>query len=135
MVLLPRAIYQGMLSHCQANYPNEACGVLAANVSGRIVKHWTTRNASDHPEDSCVIDNSELLSIWNEVDTNSWSVFSYYHSHTHSETYPSLRDIDYAQSWPGSYFVILSLQDPDYPDLRAYIIQGDTITEHEILIT
>jgi [CysO sulfur-carrier protein]-S-L-cysteine hydrolase len=134
VVTLPRQVYEEMLAHCQAGYPGEACGVLASDADGEIIKHWTTRNAADDPEDFSIIDSPELYAIWKETEANDWTLFAYYHSHTQTEAYPSPRDIAYAQWWPGTYYLIFTLRERTAPQLRAFLVHGDNVEEHEIQI-
>ena len=38
--------------------------------------------------------------------------------------YPSQTDVNLAQNWPGVVWLIVSLADPDAPDLRGFHITG-----------
>jgi proteasome lid subunit RPN8/RPN11 len=135
MVTLPHSIYDAMLAHCQSGYPGEACGVLASDEHEQITKHWAARNAAEDPEDFSIIDSRELLTIWNEIDEHDWNFFSYYHSHTQTEAYPSPRDVEYANNWPDTYYLIFSLRDREHPELRAFLIHEDQIEEHGVQIS
>lgn len=123
-VRLPRVVFEAMLAHVQAGYPNEACGVLAG-ANGQVVKHYPAANASDTPETFSEIGSRELLAIWDEIDTHDWDVFAYYHSHPQTPAYPSPRDIALAQGWPGTCSLIFSLRDRQQPELRAFLIPAD----------
>lgn len=137
MVTVPRAIYDAMLAHVQAGFPHEACGVLASAAGNTsATHHFPTRNAAadtgGDPQTFSVIAPQELLSIWDEIDTNDWTLLAYYHSHPATEAYPSPRDIRYAQGWPGTYYLIFSLRDPTQPELRAFLITGDEVAEERV---
>jgi len=134
MVTLPRATYNAMLTHVQGGYPNEACGILAA-IDTAVVKHYPAVNASTEPQTFSIIDGPELFAINKEIELNDWTLFSYYHSHPATEAYPSPRDIRYSQGWPGTYYLIFSLKQRESPILRAYLIAGEQVDEHEIVIT
>lgn len=137
VVTLPRAIYDAMLAHVGAGYPDEACGILAGDgVTPRALTHFPARNAAEGDAATfSIIDPPELLAIWNAIDGNDQVILSYYHSHPRTQAYPSPRDIHYAQGWPGTYYLIFSLIDPDHPVLRAFLVEGEAVTEHEIAIT
>ncbi len=131
MVELSRKIYTEMLEHVHNGYPNEACGVLAGS-NGNIVKHYPAVNAADEPETFSIIAAPELLRIWNDIESQEWDVFAYYHSHPRTQAYPSPRDIAYAQNWPGTYYLIFTLKDgPEHPVLRAFLIQNGEVQEEE----
>jgi [CysO sulfur-carrier protein]-S-L-cysteine hydrolase len=129
---LPRVVLAEMLAHIEAGYPNEACGVLAGS-DGRVVKHYPTANASDTPRTFSEIAPRELLAIWNEIDSNDWQALAYYHSHPATPAYPSPRDVQWSQGWPGTYYIIFSLADRAHPIVRAFLIAGETISEHRIV--
>ncbi|HKD77769.1 MAG TPA: M67 family metallopeptidase [Ktedonobacterales bacterium] len=136
VVTLPRPIYDAMVAHVRAGYPDEACGILAGDdATDTATKIFPARNAAEDPSDFSIIDGPELLDIWNEIDGNDWCVLSYFHSHPRSPAYPSPRDIQYAKNWPGTYYLIFTLMDdPDTPQLRAFLVDGDQVSEHEIAI-
>ncbi len=134
VITLPRAIFDAMLAHVQADYPNEGCGVLAGQA-GRVVKHYAAVNTSDTPETFSQIGSRELLSIVQEIDDNDWTVFAYYHSHPRTPAYPSPRDIKLSQGWPGTLYIIFSLREPEHPEMRVFSIDSAlTVTEHQAQI-
>ncbi len=54
-----------------------------------------------------------------------------YHSHTHTEAYPSPTDVSLA-AWPEAYYLIVSLADEANPVLRAFRIQDGQVSEEEL---
>ena len=54
-----------------------------------------------------------------------------YHSHTHTEAYPSATDIRLA-AWPEAYYLIVSLENKADPVLRAFHIQDGEVTEEPL---
>ena len=62
-----------------------------------------------------------------------------YHSHTHSEGYPSQTDRDRSKYvvafYPDVRFLILSLEDREAPVLRSFFIRDGEVTEEELTIT
>jgi proteasome lid subunit RPN8/RPN11 len=138
MVTLPRAIYAAMLAHVQAGYPDEACGILAGDANGRVTRDFPARNAAadvgDNPRTFSIIAGPDLLQIINAIDDQDEIVFAYYHSHPHTQAYPSPRDIHYAGNWPGTYYLIFSLADPARPILRAFLVEAGQVIEEEITI-
>ncbi len=134
VIVLPRVVVDEMLAHVQAGYPNEACGVLAG-ANGRVVKNYPATNASDTPETFSEIGSQELLSIAMEIDDNDWTFFAYYHSHPRTQAYPSPRDINLSQGWPGTLYIIFSLRNPDAPEMRVFSIDSArVVTEHQVQI-
>ena len=76
-------------------------------------------------------DPKELFKIWQEMEDNDWDHRVVYHSHTHSEAYPSDTDIRLA-SWPEAYYVIISLLDKEKPMIRAFLRNDGEVTEEQL---
>jgi proteasome lid subunit RPN8/RPN11 len=125
-VRIPGHIIDEMIAHARAGYPNEACGVLAA-AGGYVVKHYRTANAAASPY-MFEIAAQEELAIWNELDEHDWSLYAIYHSHTRSPAYPSQTDVGLAH-FPGTFYILISLENQDAPDVRAYTIEQGAISE------
>jgi proteasome lid subunit RPN8/RPN11 len=56
-----------------------------------------------------------------------------YHSHTKSAAYPSQTDVNLA-GWPDAVYVIVSLEDPEKPDVRGFWIRDREISDAELLV-
>ena len=80
------------------------------------------------------LDGKEQLRVFDELDERGWDLWAIYHSHTHSEAYPS-RDRRQARLLPDSRYVLLSLADRDEPVLRSFFIRDGEVTEEELTIT
>ena len=51
-----------------------------------------------------------------------------YHSHTHTEAYPSATDIELAL-WPEALYLIVSLENPEEATIRAFRIAAGQVEE------
>lgn len=122
-VRIPRSIYAEMLAHISAAYPNEGCGALGS-VDGRVVKNYPTANAAEHPEDFSIIDEADLVRIYNDIDEYDGEMI-YYHSHPKTEAYPSQRDKDWAKRSGCLYLIFSHRFYPDDPYARIFSIQPD----------
>lgn len=128
---LPRKFVDEMIAHAREEAPNECCGIIAG-VDGRPTKLYRARNAEASPY-RYNVDPQDLLRIYRETDANGWDFLVIYHSHTHTEAYPSPTDVRLA-AWPDAYYVLVSLQNPDAPDVRAYRIRDGEVTEEELRV-
>jgi proteasome lid subunit RPN8/RPN11 len=126
---LDRAFIDEMIAHAREEAPNECCGIIAGN-EGAAVKLFRTRNAEASPYRYSV-DSNDLFKVHREVEANEWEFLAIYHSHTASEAYPSPTDVRLA-FWPESYYVLVSLGDPEKPVVRAFRIIDGAISEEEI---
>ena len=57
-----------------------------------------------------------------------------YHSHPNSPAEPSQTDINLAEGWPDTVWIICSLADREEPVLRAFAIDGDAVEEVELAV-
>src|SRR5437868_7064315 len=95
VVRIPAAMYEEMVAHVVAGYPNETCGMLGSK-DGQVVKNYPTANAAEHPDDFSEISPEDQLRIAYDIDEYDGE-YVYYHSHPQSEAYPSPRDIEWAR--------------------------------------
>ena len=132
IVRIPGNMYQKMVAHVAAAYPNEACGLLASK-DGQVVKNYPTANVAEHPDDFSEIDPEVLLHISFDIDEYDGEMFSYYHSHPKSEAYPSPRDIEWAKRNKLYYIIFSHRLYPETPYARVFSVQDDgTVIEGKI---
>jgi proteasome lid subunit RPN8/RPN11 len=117
-----------MIAHAREDAPNECCGIIGG-VDGRAKKLYRAINAEASPYRYSV-DAKDLLRIHREIDGNGWEFLVIYHSHTHTEAYPSPTDVRLA-GWPEAYYVLVSLAEAE-PVVRAFRIVDGAITEDPI---
>ena len=120
-----------IVAHARDELPNECCGLIAAE-DGRAVKLFRTSNAEASPV-RYGLDPREQYRIMMEIERGGWILGAIYHSHTRSPAYPSQTDVNLA-FYPDALYLIVSLQDTDRPDLRAYRIVDGQIDEVELSV-
>jgi [CysO sulfur-carrier protein]-S-L-cysteine hydrolase len=113
-------------------FPNEACGVIAAEA-GVPVKVFAMTNADASPV-TYRLDGKEQLTVFDEIDERGWDLWAIYHSHTHTEAYPSETDRRLA-FYPESRYLVLSVADRDNPVIRAFFIREGEVEEEELTVT
>ncbi len=72
----------------------------------------------------------ELLRAERAAEDDDLAVIGVFHSHTHSEPYPSPTDIGQAPD-PDWHYVIVSLK-REAPETRSYRIVDGTVTEEPV---
>ncbi len=123
VVRIPESIYQEMVAHVIAGYPDEACGALGSKGE-EVVKNYPTANAAEQPDDFSIISEADIVRIYNDIDGYDGDMI-YYHSHPQSEAYPSARDIDWAKR-SGYLYIIFSLQyHPKPPYARVFQVDSN----------
>ncbi|HVA25090.1 MAG TPA: M67 family metallopeptidase [Chloroflexota bacterium] len=129
MLTLGPALVQEMFAHATSELPNEACGILAGE-NGQAIRFFPAANA-EHSPTRYVVDPQDQLRILNELYTSGWDLLGIFHSHTHTQAYPSSTDVSLAANWPEAYYLIASLQN-EPPTLRAFRVLDGQVTEEEI---
>jgi proteasome lid subunit RPN8/RPN11 len=129
--VLERKYADEIIAQAREEAPNECCGVLAGR-DGRVERLFRAVNAEKSPY-RYNVDPHDLLRIYRECDAKGWDFLAIYHSHTHTEAYPSPTDVRLA-AWPESIYIIVSLADSENPVLRAFRIQDGRVSEEELKI-
>lgn len=121
-----------IVEHGLREFPNECCGLIAAQ-DGVPAKVFTMKNADASPV-TYRLDGVEQLRVFDQMDDEGLELWAIYHSHTHSEAYPSETDRRLA-FYPDSRYLILSLSDRENPVLKAFRIEeGGEVAEEELSI-
>ena len=132
MVELDGGFYREIVEHALREFPNEACGLIAAK-EGRPVRVYAMRNLDASPV-TYRLDPKEQLHVFQEMDSEGWELYGIYHSHTHSEAYPSETERRVA-FYPDSKYLLLYLQDRENPVLRAFLITEEgEVAEEELRV-
>jgi [CysO sulfur-carrier protein]-S-L-cysteine hydrolase len=138
MAELDGVFYKEIVEQALREFPNECCGVIAADADGRPVKVFAATNI-DASAATYRIDAKDQLRIEREIDDEGWDTWAYYHSHTHSEAYPSKTDRDQSKRvvlfYPDVRFLILSVEQRDDPVLRSFFLRDGEVTEEELTIS
>jgi proteasome lid subunit RPN8/RPN11 len=120
-----------MVATCIRALPNEGCGLLVGSSEG--VVHEVV--ASDNVADSAriyEIDPKVLLATFRRADDDGLDVLGVFHSHTHSEAYPSPTDVRQAPD-PSWHYVLISLEETP-ADVRSYRINDGVVSEEEVVV-
>lgn len=131
MFELDRVFFDEMVEHGLAAFPNESCGLLAGK-EGRPVKFFAMTNQDASPV-SYRLDPKEQLKVFDEIDDEGWDLLGIFHTHTHSEAYPSETDLRQA-FYPEALYLVMSLSDRGAPVLRGFRIGDGGVDEEEVAI-
>jgi proteasome lid subunit RPN8/RPN11 len=129
---LDGVLYKEIVEHGLREFPNESCGLIAAH-DGVPAKVFTMTNADASPV-TYRLDGLEQLHVFDQMDDEGLDLWAIYHSHTHSEAYPSDTDVRLA-FYPESRYILLSLQDRSAPVARSFFIVDGEVSEEELTIT
>src|SRR5207244_4045545 len=105
--------------------------VLAGN--GSVERFYPMANADRSPM-TYRLDPKEQLQVFNEIEDRGWGLLGIFHSHTHTEAYPSPTDRRQA-FYPEAHHVLVSLADRNIPVFRAFRIRDEHAEEDQVRIT
>jgi proteasome lid subunit RPN8/RPN11 len=131
MIRVPSALRDEMVEHALEGRPNEICGLLAGRP-GEVMRLFRASNREASPV-RYEIEPTDLLRIFREIDDADLEHVGMYHSHTHTQAYPSATDIRLAY-YPDALYFIVSLMDEQAPQVRAFRIVDGRVSEEGIEI-
>jgi [CysO sulfur-carrier protein]-S-L-cysteine hydrolase len=127
----PAPLVEEMVEHAREEAPNECCGMVGGRDGG-AVEVYRAQNAEQSPL-RYSIDAKEQFELMRRIEDSGQELAAIYHSHTGSAAYPSQTDVNLA-AWPDAVYVIVSLEDPDDPDVRGFWIRKGGIDDAEIVV-
>jgi [CysO sulfur-carrier protein]-S-L-cysteine hydrolase len=119
-----------MIGHAYDGYPLEACGLLVGR-GDRVHRFVACTNESASAR-IYSIPAKELLRAERAAEDDGLEIIGVFHSHTHSEPYPSATDVAQAPD-PGWHYVIVSLK-REAPETRCYRIVGESVSEERVAL-
>jgi proteasome lid subunit RPN8/RPN11 len=119
-----------MIAHARREAPIECCGILGGR-DRRVLNLYQATN-TEHSRYRYNIDSQDLFRINRECEENGWQFLAIYHSHPESAAYPSPTDVRLAALWPESLYFIISLINPENPEVRAFRIRDGEVTEEKL---
>lgn len=129
-LVIPKNLFDEMISHCRDAYPNEACGILAGNGE-EVLKVYKMANIEKSPV-SYEFDSREHINAIKNMRENNYKMLAIFHSHPSSPAYPSAKDVSLA-FYEDSIYVIVSLIEKQ-PVVKGFLIGGMDIKNVSIHI-
>jgi proteasome lid subunit RPN8/RPN11 len=129
--------YRRIVGHCYEGLPDEACGLIVGPVVGSeatgIVSEVYPAVNADASARTYTVDGRDYLRASRGAEASGHEIIGVWHSHTHTDPYPSPTDVRSAVD-PMWLYVIVSLRD-DAPMVRAYRIRDEVIAECQVVLT
>ena len=130
MLTLSSTQRDAILATCIRALPNEGCGLLLGTSDGVVREIAASRNVADSAK-VYEIDPRVLLRAYRRADEEELEVLGVFHSHTHSEAYPSPTDVRQAPD-PSWHYVIVSLRDTP-ADLCSYRVADEVVSAEPLV--
>jgi proteasome lid subunit RPN8/RPN11 len=126
LVLDPRHV-AAIRRHGEADYPAEACGLIAGALEGerkvavQIVPLVNQR--TDSARNRYLIDPDSFRRAQGKLDRDGLEVIGVYHSHPDHVPEPSAFDREHA--WPWLSYVIVGVSQGRAGDLKSWVLAED----------
>lgn len=141
-VHLPRHIAEQMIAHAREGKPEEICGLVAGDDTGRPVAIFRVPNIATNTIITYHMDPHAQLKAFREMEARGWQLHGIYHSHPATEAYPSETDrglafdpFDNQPLYPDTIYYIVSLANDAEPVIRGFLLPDpETVEEVRILI-
>jgi len=117
---------QAMLSHVQAHWPEEACGILGG-PSAQVERVYMIENIR-HSRTDYYMDPTQQVAAMLEIEAAGWDVSGIFHSHPSGPPRPSPTDIDRAL-YPDAVYIILAPADGPAWSLRGFEIRDGQVRD------
>ena len=128
MLAFSNIAFAEMIGHAYDGYPLEACGLLVGR--GDHIDRFVACTNEAASARIYAIPAKELLLAERAAEEDGLEIIGVFHSHTHSEPYPSPTDIGQAPD-PDWHYVIVSLK-REAPETRSYRIVDGVVTEEQV---
>lgn len=118
-----------IIATCLRALPNEGCGLLLGTVEGEVREVIASANVADSAK-VYEVDSRVLLAAYRRAEDEGLEVIGVFHSHTHSEAYPSPTDVERAPD-PAWHYVLVSLKDVP-ARLQSFSIVGAVVSPEHV---
>jgi proteasome lid subunit RPN8/RPN11 len=129
---ISQSLVDEMVAHAREDLPNECCGMVGGR-DGEATEVVRVVNAAATPL-RYEMDPQGQYNALKQIEDNGGELLAIYHSHTRSAAYPSQTDVNQAVAWPDQVYVIVSLEDADNPDVKAFMLRDLRIADAELEI-
>lgn len=128
-MLIASDLLQDIVDHARRDAPDECCGIVGVRYGAAVAVHALENLA--HSPFRFEVDGMDLHRALTAMEADGVELGAIYHSHTHSEPYPSQTDVNFAAHWPGVEWLIVGLAG-DEAVTRSYLIDGGAVTEVDV---
>lgn len=134
MLILSKSHLNAMVEHAMEARPVECCGVIAGPRGDDVPLRWIPMENTARSEAFFQFSPREQLQVWREMERADEEPVVIYHSHTHSQAYPSREDIQFAHE-PSVHYVIIEAGPLDLSSeerVRSFRIVNQRVIEETV---
>jgi [CysO sulfur-carrier protein]-S-L-cysteine hydrolase len=132
-VKISQLLIDEMVAHAREDLPNECCGMIGGR-DGTATSVVRIENSAASPL-RYEMDPQGQFDGLKAIEADGDELIGIYHSHTRSAAYPSQTDVNQAVAWPEQVYVIVSLENGEAPDVKAYDLADLKIADVDLHVT
>ncbi len=133
MLTIHTKLVNAMITQARQDHPIETCGIIAGPVKSNLPLRLIPMRNIAQSEDFFEFDSQQQLQVWREMEQRNEEPVVIYHSHTHSQAYPSHTDVQYATE-PQAHYIIISTDQTDEDEIRSFRIVEKMVIEERVRI-
>jgi [CysO sulfur-carrier protein]-S-L-cysteine hydrolase len=130
---ISQSLIDEMVAHARDDLPNECCGMLGGR-DGEATSVVRVENSAASPL-RYEMDPQGQFDALKAIEGAGDELIGIYHSHTRSTAYPSQTDVNQATMWPEQVYVIVSLENQEAPDVKAFDLADLKIADVDLDVT
>jgi len=127
---IPRQFRTLMIEQALKELPNECCGLLLGK-NNTVLRIIPMENIDPSPE-AYFMDPVRQADIFTEMERKGEKLIGIYHSHPKGPAFPSETDLKTAFH-PNTAYIIISLENPEKPELGAFMIENGSYQEVKLI--
>jgi proteasome lid subunit RPN8/RPN11 len=124
---ISQSLIDELIAHAREDLPNECCGMVGGR-DGEATRVVRVENSAASPL-RYEMDPQGQYDALKSIEDGGEELLAIYHSHTKSAAYPSQTDVNQAVAWPEQVYLIVSLADPDAPEVKGYLLKDLKIAD------
>jgi proteasome lid subunit RPN8/RPN11 len=132
-VKISQSLIDEMVAHAREDVPNECCGMIGGR-DGEATSVVRVENAAASPL-RYEMDPQGQFDALKAIEDGGDELLGIYHSHTRSAAYPSQTDVNEARMWPEQVYVIVSLENEEAPNVKAFDLADLKIADVDLHVT
>jgi len=132
MLRMAPRVYTQIIGHCLRGLPDEACGLIGGDLAGGVAATCYPTDNEAASAKLYIVPGKQFLHADRDAEAHGMAIIGVFHSHTHTDAYPSATDVAQAPD-PAWHYVLVSLRDTQ-PMLRSFRIVDGRIDEETVIV-
>ena len=131
MLTIHAKLVEATLAQAHKDHPIETCGIIAGPAGSNLPLRLIPMRNVAKSETFFKFEPQQQLQVWRAMEMRGEEPIVIYHSHTHTQAYPSRTDVQYATE-PRCHYVIIPTGPAYKEEIRSFRILDGMVTEERV---